>query len=155
MVAVVTDSAANLPPELAAELGIEVVPMYLKFGTESFRDGVDLVGRDFYARLARDHELATTAAPSPGDFVEAFERTGTDDVVCVTVAAGVSFTNQAANMARDQWGGRASIVDSGTASMAEGMVAIEAARAARDGAPLEEVVARARSVADRARLFAA
>lgn len=154
MVAVVTDSAANLPPDVAAELGIEVVPMYLKFGEHSYLDGVDLVGDDFYDRLTRDRELATTAAPSPGDFLEAYERTGADEVVCVTVASGVSFTHQAAAMARDQWRRKTVVVDSGTASMAQGFVAMEAARAARSGAGLDDVVARARDVAQRARLFA-
>lgn len=154
MVAVVTDSAANVPPDVAAELNIEVVPMYLKFGERSYRDGVDLVGSDFYERLQRDRELATTAAPSPGDFLEAFQRTGSDEIVCVTVAASVSFTHQAASMARDRSAGRVVVVDSGTASMGEGFVALAAARAARDGGTLDEVTSRAREVADRARLLA-
>jgi DegV family protein with EDD domain len=155
LVAVVTDSAANLPPPLAAGLGIEVVPMYLKFGEASYRDGVDLVGADFYDRLVRDAELATTAAPSPGDFLDAFERTGGDQIVCITVASGVSFTHQAATMAGEQSGRTVAVLDSGSASMAEGFVALEAARTARTGASLDEVVARARSVAERSRLFAA
>ena len=155
MVAVVTDSAANLPPDVAAELGIEVVPMYLKFGERSFRDGVDLVGSDFYARLVRDRELASTAAPSPGDFREAFERSPDDEVVCVTVAAGVSFTHQAAGMAAGQSSRRVVVIDSGSASMGEGFVAMEAARAAREGATLDEAAARAREVAERVRMYAA
>ena len=155
MVAVVTDSAANLPPDVAAALGIEVVPMYLKFGEHSYRDGLDLVGEDFYERLLKDGELASTAAPSPGDFLEAFESAAAGDVLCVTVASSVSFTYQAACMARDQSSRNVVVLDSGSASMAEGFVAIEAARAAGRGAGPDEVEARARDVAGRARLFAA
>ena len=154
MVGVVTDSAANLPPDLAAELDIQVVPMYLKFGVDEFRDGVDIVGRDFYERLLRDGELATTAAPAPGDFLEAIERTGQREVVCVTVASGVSATYQAATVAAGRASGNVSVVDSQTASMAEGFVTVEAARAARSGSPFDAVVRRAEEVASRARLFA-
>jgi DegV family protein with EDD domain len=155
MVAVVTDSASNLPPDVAAALGIEVVPMYLKFGEHSYRDGVDLVGEDFYERLLRDGDLASTAAPSPGDFLDAFEAAPAGEVVCVTVASSVSFTYQAACMARDQSSRQVAVVDSGAASMAEGFVAMEAARAARLGRTAAEVAARAREVADGVRLFAA
>jgi fatty acid kinase fatty acid binding subunit len=151
VIAVVTDSAANIPRDVAAGLGIDVVPMYLRLDGGSFRDGVDPVGSDVSARLAS----ATTAAPSPGDFRDAFERAEADAVVCVTVAGGVSFTNQAATMAAAQCSKRVIVVDSGSATMGQGFVAMEAARAARDGAGLDAVVARAREVAERVRIYAA
>ncbi|MFN2590747.1 MAG: DegV family protein, partial [Actinomycetota bacterium] len=75
MVAIVTDSAANLPSDLVSELGIEVVPMYLKFGERVYRDGVDLAPTDFYHRLVEDAEIASTSTPAPADFLEAYERT--------------------------------------------------------------------------------
>lgn len=152
MTAVVADSAASLPREVSSELGIEVVPLYLTFGAETLRDGVD-VG-DFYARLAGHETPVTTSAPSPGDFEEAYERTGQDEIVCVTVAASVSGVHQAARLAAERVPARVEVVDSGAASMAEGFVAMAAARAAVEGAGLDETVERARKVAEDATLVA-
>jgi DegV family protein with EDD domain len=154
MVAVVADSAANLPSALARELGIEVVPMYLTFGERVYRDGTDLTPEDFYERLAPGGEPATTSVPSPGDFLEGYQRTGARAIVCVTVASSMSSSGQQATLAAERFDGRVEVVDSMTASMAEGFVAVEAARAASAGSSLEEVVARAREVVGRSRLLA-
>jgi len=154
MVAVVTDSAANLRPDLAQDLGIVVVPMYVTVGSETFRDGVDLRPAELYERLASDGVVATTSAPSPADFLAAYKRAGHEPVVCVTVAASMSGANRQAARAAEEFAGRVEVVDSRSASMAEGFVALEAARAAADGADLAAVAARARRVAAATRLFA-
>jgi len=154
LVAVVADSAANLPGELARELGIEIVPMYLKIGEQVYRDGTDLTPADFYQRLARDRERASTSVPSPADFLEAFSRTGQRAIVCVTVASSMSSSFQQASFAAERFDGTVHVLDSRTASMAEGFVAAEAARAAAEGASLERVAERARAVAARTRLLA-
>jgi DegV family protein with EDD domain len=154
MVAVVTDSAANLPGELVRELGIEVVPMYLKFGEAVYRDGVDLTPADFYQRLVRDGQPASTSVPSPGDYLEAYRRAGQEEIVCVTVASSMSSSSQQATLGSERFPGRVEVVDSMTASMAEGFVAEEAARAAVAGGSIEEVAERARDVARRTRLLA-
>src|SRR5438477_12601417 len=96
MVAVVTDSAANLPQALARDLSIGVVPMYLKFGERVYRDGLDLTPADFYERLVRDQESASTSTPSPHDWLEGFRRAGDREVVCVTVAESMSSSHQQA-----------------------------------------------------------
>jgi DegV family protein with EDD domain len=155
VVAVVVDSAANVPPETASELGIEVVPMYLKFGERVYRDGRDLSTSEFYRRLEAEPGVpVSTSTPSPGDFLEAFERSGQAEVVCVTVASSMSSSHQQALAAAGRFGGRVEVVDSRTAAMAEGFVAIEAGRAAAAGGSLPEVAARAREVAERTRLYA-
>lgn len=154
MVVVAADSAANLPDALARRLRITTVPMYLKFGQAAYRDGLDMAPDDFYARLLRDQEPASTAAPSPGDFLEAFKATGADEVVCVTVASTMSASHQAARLAAERFGGLVEVIDSRGASMAEGFVALAAARAAAAGHPLAEVASRARAAAARARLVA-
>ena len=154
MVAVVADSAANLPGELARELGIEIVPMYLMFGDQVYRDGIDITPGDFYERLSRDRDLASTSVPSPGDYLQAFERTNQEEIVCVTVASTMSSSFQQASFAAKRFDGRVEVVDSRSASMAEGFVAIEAARAARGSASLDRVSERARQVAGRTRLLA-
>ena len=153
MIAVVTDSAASVPPALASDLGIEVVPLYVRFGDEVHRDGDE--GLDFYARLRAGDEAVSTASPSPGDFLEAYERTGADEIVCVTVSSTLSGANAAASIAAGEAGGRrVQVVDSMNASMGQGFVAIEAARAAARKASLDEVAERARDVATRVRLVA-
>ncbi len=154
MVAVVTDSAANLPGETARELRIGIVPMYLKLGDQVYRDGADLTPRDFYTRLAAGEEAASTSTPSPGDFLAAFEEAGQQEVVCVTIASTMSGANHEASMAAERFGGRVVVVDSKNASMGQGFVALEAARLAAQGASLDEVAARASDVADRVELLA-
>lgn len=153
-IAVVTDSAANLPPELVAEHGIIVVPMYLKFGDTVYQDGVNLPLGEFYVKLEREEVPVSTSGPSAGDFREAFERAlgGADAVACVTVASFVSVTHTAAALAAKEFGGRVRVIDSQSASMGEGWVAIEAARAAASGAPLGAVATRAEEIAGRTQL---
>jgi DegV family protein with EDD domain len=155
VVAVVTDSAANVPGDVARDLGIGVVPIHLRFGSEDFLDGIDMVGGDFYEQLVAANRVASSSAPSPGEFLEVFEATGGEDIVCVTVASAVSVTHHEAVLAAERYEGRVEVVDSHSATMGEGFVAIEAARAARAGSSLEEVAARAREVASRARVFGA
>jgi DegV family protein with EDD domain len=154
VVAVVADSAANLPEALAKDLRIEIVPMYLRLGRAVYRDGIDLTPSDFYRRLEQHRETASTSTPSPGDFLEAYRRSSQDEIVCVTVASGMSAAHQQATLAAERFDGRVEVVDSGTASMAEGFVAVEAARVAMTGASLAEAAQRARAVAVRARLYA-
>jgi DegV family protein with EDD domain len=152
VVGVVTDSAANVPADLAGELGITVVPLQIRFGDETYRDGEDMDGARFYERL-RAGELAATAAPSVGDWLGGFERSGAGEVVCITLAAGLSATHHEARLAAERFSGRVEVVDSGSASMGEGFVAIESARAAGEG--LDRAIARAREMAGRVRLLGA
>lgn len=154
--AVVTDSAANLPAEIIGEHGISVVPMYLKFGETVYQDGVDLPRDEFYAKLAREEVPVSTAAPSVGDFREAFERAleHADDVVCVTVASFVSVSYESARAAANEVGARVKVVDSKSASMGEGWAVLEAARLGSTGAGLDDVTARAEEVARRTQLAA-
>ncbi len=154
MVAIVADSAANLPGGLAEELGIRLVPLYLRVGERSYRDGLDLATADLYARLARGEGPVSTSAPTWEDFLGAFEATRAGEVLCVTVASTMSGAHAQALVAAERYAGRVVVLDSRSASMAEGFVALEAARAAAGGAGLDEVASRAREVAARARLFA-
>jgi DegV family protein with EDD domain len=147
VVAVVTDSASNIPIDLATEFGITVVPLYVRIGETVYRDSIDLSPAELYRRLADAKEPATTAASSIGIFLDAFEGTGESEVVCVTVAEGMSSNHQHARLAAEQFSGRAEVVDSKSASMGEGFVALEAARLARTKASIEEVAHRARAVA--------
>jgi fatty acid kinase fatty acid binding subunit len=149
---VVTDSAACLPERVAEDLGIAVVSIHLRIGDQAVPDG-ESAGR-FYERLRETEEQVATSTPSPGDFLEAFDRTGGSGVVCVTVASSVSGVHRAASIAAADARAGIEVVDSGAASMAQGFVAMEAARAARAGGDLAETAARARDVAGRVTLMA-
>lgn len=155
-IAVVTDSAANVPAWLAEDLGIVVVPMILRIGDREYRDGVDLPPADFYERLtARAEPVSTSGAPVAA-FHDAYEHAlgKAAGVVCVTVSAAVSMTHGSAVRAAHDFGDRVAVVDSRSASLAEGFAAIEAARIAIAGASLEETADRARAIAMRSALVA-
>jgi DegV family protein with EDD domain len=151
-VAVVTDSAACLPEGVAEDLGIAVVSIHVRIGDQAVPDGE---GAGFYKHLRDTDDPVATSTPSPGDFLEAFERTGAAGVVCVTIASSLSGIHQAASIAAADARADIEIVDSGAVSMAQGFVAMEAARATRAGGDLAQAAARARDVAGRVTLMAA
>ena len=159
LVRVVTDSTADLPAELVAELGITVIPLQVIFGSESFRDGVDLTAEEFFERLPQEKELPTTSQPSVGEFQQAYEALAeeTDRVLSIHLSAGFSGTVGAAQQAADRLAERCEIevIDSGTVSMAMGFAVIAAARAAREGADLDTCTRIARSILGRQRLAVA
>ena len=150
-VAVVTDSASNLPRELAESHGIDLVPMILKFGERALLDGIDIPPGQFYKALVEENVPVSTSGPSAGDFRSAFEKalSGADGVVCVNVASFVSATYGTAVLAAKDFGDRVRVVDSRSASLGEGFIALEAARAGESGAGLDAVVAHAQAVVDR------
>jgi DegV family protein with EDD domain len=155
-VAVVTDSASNLPRELVEKHAITVVPMIVKFGDRELQDGVDVIEGGFYKALAEGNVPISTSGPSAGDFRAAFDSAlaRADSVVCVTVASFVSATHGTALSAAKEVGDRVRVVDSRSASLGEGFIALEAARAASSGASLDDVLARAEDVAARCTLVA-
>jgi DegV family protein with EDD domain len=148
-VAVITDSAASVPADLAARLRIRVVPMLLTVDGRPCRDG----------ELALEAVLAarevTTSGPTPTQLAEAIREADTGDGVLVcTVARTMSSTYDAARLAAEHVGGDIAVLDTQTAAGAEGLVATHAARAALDGAGLADVVDAANRVVDRVRLVA-
>ncbi|MBM3932815.1 MAG: DegV family protein [SAR202 cluster bacterium] len=157
-VKVVTDSASDLPLELAKSLGITVVPVKVIFGEKTFKDGVEIAPDDFYKRLIDGPVMPTTSAPSIGDFVEAYERVAkdADAIVSVHVSSKVSGTYNAANQAKSE--AKVScpieVIDTFQASLGLAMVAIAAAWAANRGAPVSEVVSVANSAMGRAQCIA-
>ena len=143
-VAIVTDSASDLPPDVARAASIAVVPLVVSFGPESFRPGVNLTTDEFWRRMtAPDAPFPTTAAAAPGDFLNAFREAfdaGAESVVCVTVSGDLSGTLKAALVARDQLPDRdIHVVDSRTASMGHGMLAQIAAELAAEGVSAPEI----------------
>lgn len=158
-VGIVTDTTACVPASLAAELGIEVIPVFLSVGDQVFEDGIAGPTASFYETLRTSSEPATTAAPSPGVYAEAIVRAGerNDTVLCVTVSRQFSAmfdaATQGAELVRQQRPDLdVRVLDSGAAAMAQGFVAIEAARAAQQGRSIDEALARAEALMPRVQL---
>jgi fatty acid kinase fatty acid binding subunit len=148
-VAIVTDSASDLTAEVAAPRGIRVVPLYVRFGDEEFRAGVDLSTDEFWTRMvAPDAPFPTTAAASPGDFSAAFAAelaAGADAIVCVTIGSKLSATFKSAGLAAQGMpAAEIHVVDSESASMGVGILALLAAEMAEAGAPAAEIAAEVR-----------
>ncbi len=121
-----------------------VIPLNVHFGTEAYRDGVEISGDEFYNRLVSSPRLPTTSQPSVGDFLQLYQELGqtTDELVSVHISTKLSGTLNSATQAREQYDGpcRIEVVDSQQACMGLGLVATAAARAASRGASAEEVV---------------
>jgi DegV family protein with EDD domain len=158
-IAVITDSDASLPEDLAERHGIRQVPIIVQFGEESLKTEVDIKEAEMFARIDREGKLPTTSAPAPGQFSEAYEAAfsaGAEAIVCICVSGEVSATYNAAIVASEMFPDRAiNVIDSRTLSMAQGFMALAAAEAAEAGATMDEIVARAKDMGQRAHLYAA
>jgi fatty acid kinase fatty acid binding subunit len=143
-VAVVTDSASDMDPGRAASLGIAIVPLIVTFASETFSAGVNLSTDDFWKRMtAPDAPFPTTAACSPGDFQTTYQRAfdeGAEAIVSVHVAGTLSGTIKAAQIGAAMFKDREiHVIDSMSASMAEGILAEMAVEMAADGASAAEI----------------
>jgi DegV family protein with EDD domain len=140
MIRVVTDSSCDLPPELLKEYGIEVVPLIVNFGMESYTDGALSVER-FWEKAAGG-QLPATSQPSVGMFEEAFERlvSRESQVLCVTITGKHSGTFNAACVAAQRFGAEVTVFDSLSLSLGLGMQALEAAKAAKTGCSVGEIL---------------
>jgi DegV family protein with EDD domain len=143
-VKVVTDSLSDITSDLAQELGITVVPVYVRFGEEVYRDRVEMSTEEFYHRLVHGAVFPTTTQPPPGDFVDVYHRLAkeTDEILVVTLSNKLSGTYQSALQAKDMIEGkcRVEVTDSETVVMGLGLIVISAAKAAQAGANLDELV---------------
>jgi len=143
MVKIVTDSVSDLPNEVAKELDIAVIPLYVHFGSEEYKDGVDLSTEEFYHKLEAGSILPTTSTPPSGLFAEFFDSLAeeTDEIMGIFVAKKLSATYSSAlkgvEMMKRKC--RVELIDSTLAIMAEGFLVIEAAKRALNGATLKEL----------------
>lgn len=142
-VKVVTDSLSDITEDVAKRFGITVVPAYVRFGNEVFRDRIDITTDEFYLRLSRDDVFPSTTQPSPADFLAAFENLSsqTDEILTVCLSSKLSGTYQSALTAKTMYTGSAQIevIDSGLVIMSLGLVVIYAAKLANRGAGLAEI----------------
>ena len=159
--ALVVDSAACLPGEMATRPFVHVVPMRLIFGERDYLDGRDLSTTEFYRLLRAAEVLPTTSAPSPDSYLSAFREAAmeADSIVCLTVSASFGGSFNAAQAAVVEAQGAmpnvpVSLVDSGSAAGGEALVATEAIRAIGDDGAPEDVLAAIQTVASRVTLYA-
>ncbi len=154
-VAIVTDSTADISAQDAEKLDITVVPLQVMFGERTFRDGIDIKASEFYPMMAAHSDLPTTSQPSAGTFVEIFERLleEYDEVIGLFISSELSGTVRSAETARDLVGGAVTVVDSGLVAYALGIVVLEAATLAAEGATAADILARVAFVQERTHAY--
>lgn len=159
-VRIVTDSACDLPEGIAADLGIEIVPLTIRFGDDEYTDRQDLTPAEFWATCAASPVLPSTAAPSPGAFEAVFRSLaaeGATGIVCINLSAALSATMQSAELAArsvsDQIEVR--VIDSASVTIGLGMICVDCARLAAEGASIDAIESRARDLAARTHVWAA
>jgi DegV family protein with EDD domain len=144
MVKLVTDSASDLPPEVAKDLEITVIPLNVQFGRETYKDRVDLTAEDFYHKLENSSTLPTTSAPGPGFFAEVFDDLAIkhSQILGVFLSRKFSATYESAvqGVKLMKRKCQVEIVDSTLGIMGQGLLVMEAARKALSGANLSELV---------------
>jgi DegV family protein with EDD domain len=148
-VAIITDSSAYLPDELIEDLGIHVVPLTLHWDDDTYRDGEDIRAEEFYARLAESETIPTTSQTTIGEFERLFQVLLDQDyaVLAILISSGISGTVESAFQAKKAFpDAPLAVMDSRLVSMALGFMVMAAARAAADGASLEECQALAEKI---------
>ena len=158
-VKIVTDSVADIPPTVAAELGITIIPVLVRFGEETYRDGIDITNDQFYERLVNSKVMPTTSVPSMDMFARTYARLAeeTDEILVIMLSSKLSGLHNAAlqSVGLLESKCRIEVVDSGCAVMAQGFVVIKAAQAAQAGANLDEILEIVRSNLPRTEIRAA
>jgi len=155
-VTVVTDSVANLPADVTEKYGIPIVPLRIVWDGEVFRDGVDITPQEFYVRLQEDKRMPTTSTIAPEELLQVLRPPAEEgkSIVAIFLAHELSATVDVAQKVQLLAPTLPlHVVDSRTAAMAEGFVVLEAARAAADGATVEQVVARAQEMIPRVHIL--
>ncbi len=163
MIRLITDSAADLSPELRHQYDIEVLPLIVRFDEESYLDGVDMTAEQFYPRLSAAETLPTTSQLNPDAFLEIFRPhlEAGDEIVGIFLSSELSGTYQSACIAREMLlaqdaslGGRIHLVDSRTVTLGLALLLVEAARLRDNGCSAALLVERVAEMSGRVRLIA-
>jgi DegV family protein with EDD domain len=154
---VITDSTSDMPEGMVKELGIRVVPIYLRFGDKAYRDGVDITKDEFYTMLASSPHHPASSQPNPEDFANIFKDYcgNKDGIVSIHISSKISGTYNSANIAKKTLKSECpiEIIDSGLNSGGLGLVVKAAATAAQAGANMAEVVNEAKTAVQDVRMF--
>lgn len=157
-VKIVTDSLSDITGNLTAELGVTVVPLYVRFGESIYRDRVEISSDEFYRRLINESAFPSTTQPTPHDFLVEFEKLAkeTDEILVITVSSKLSGTYQSALQAKELMKGKARIevIDSLSVAMGFGLIIASVVEAVKSGANLAEAAALARQSVPKSHLIA-
>ena len=156
---IVTDSASDISLEEAEDLGIEIVPLSVRFGETEYTDLVDLSVSDFYQKMSESDLLPSTAAPSPGAFEAAFKKcaeAGAEGVICINLSLALSATGQAAQLAADALADTLPVkcIDSKSITCGLGTIIRKAAEAAKYGGSMDDILSLVENLTGRTRIFA-
>ncbi len=121
-VKIIVDSTADMTPHVASR--VRIVPLTVHFGQQEYISGVDMDSKTFYEKLIESDVLPTTSQPTPYAFEKAYREAVAEghEVVCITCSAGLSGTNQSANIAAEEFPGKVTVVDSGTIAIGLGIL---------------------------------
>ncbi len=148
-VKIIIDSLGDLPVEILKKLDISVIPICVVFGTESYRDGVDMNTEQFYARLVSTKTSPTTAVPALGTFIDMYENVAktADEIIMIAVSHKLSATFETAAKAAEmvQTKAKIKVIDSMSVIMGEGLLGIKAAEMAKAGTGLDDIVKKIQS----------
>ncbi len=156
---IVTESTADIPAELIKEYNIQIIPLRLFFGQDSYADGVDMTPTTFYERLATVSQLPTTSQPSPADYEAMYTRLLNDypdrEIVSIHLSSGLSGTYQSATIGRSmvEQEDRITVIDSLSASYGYGMAVVHAARLSQAGASVAEIQAGVKHILSQRELY--
>ena len=143
-VKIVTDSTSDIPSEIAQALGVTIVPVYVHFGSKSYRDRVDISEDELYQKMLEGPVHPTTSAPSPGDFTEVYSRLAqeSNEIVSIMLSSKESAVYNSALLGREAVNGncRIEVIDSQSVTMGLGFITIAAAKAAQAGKDVGEIV---------------
>ena len=145
MVKIITDSTTDITPEMARELGVTVVPLWINFGGESYIDRIDIQPEEFYPKLDKSEVFPTTGAPPAGAFAEAYDKAAeeTDEVLALIISAKYSATYESAIEGLDlrkRKDCRVEIIDTLTTMAGQGLLVIVAAEEAKKGANIDHIM---------------
>ncbi len=154
-IGIVTDSGASLPESIAAAYDLDIVPMGIQVEGRIVRDGIDMTREAFYALMSEVLGMSTSQ-PSPGDFLEVYERAAEKarELISIHITSKASGTYQVANLIKDKVAVRITMFDTLSCSMGQGFLVIEAAKAAQAGKSRDEIIALLESLRDNVAVYA-
>jgi DegV family protein with EDD domain len=156
-IAIITDTDSSLPFELAAKYKIAQVPITIQFGDESHRDVYDIDNKQIFARINKMGKLPTTAAPSPGQFKEAFEQAfsnGAKEILCMNISSTMSAVYASARQAAELFPGKTiEVMDTQSLAMGQGFMVLKAAEVVENGGTIQQAIAAAKEIRSRTSLF--
>ena len=155
-VKIVADSACDVPEDLARELDITIVPVYINVGEQSFLEGVEISREEFYYNLPTYPVYPTTAAPAIGSFTAVYNdlaAAGATEILSIHIAADISATYNAARLGAEASDAQVTVFDSEQITMGSGLLVLAAAEAAAAGKTVAEIVAMLQARVPRTRVF--